>query len=497
MSSQPLMRVEGIDKSYPGVHALDHVDFDLYEGEVHVLLGENGAGKSTLMKILSGSLPKDSGRILIRGQEVEITSPYHARELGIGMVYQELSLIPNLSVAENIFLGRLPRRKPLGFVDWPDAFSQAKGFLSDLGVDIDPKKRIQDLGMAERQLTEIAKALSMKVQILLLDEPTSALSDEERERLFEIIYGLQKRGVAVVYVSHRLVEVPQIGQRVTVLRDGKKIDTLPVSEADEPTLIRMMVGRELGEQYPKEEVERGEELLRVEGLTVKDSGLKNLSMSLHEGEILCIFGLLGAGRTEFARALFGIDPIDSGEIFLNGEVVDIPSPSKAIELGLGYLTEDRAGRLVLQLPIPANITLASLKNICRLGLLNHGEERQSAERYVKDLRIHTPKLYQRVGFLSGDNQQKVALAKWLCSQSKTLIFDEPTRGIDVGAKVEVFRLMNDLAKQGVGIIMMSSEIPEVLAMADRILVMAGGSFVAEYARGQATQEDLLRAAAAV
>jgi len=491
------MRAEGIDKSYPGVHALDHVDFDLYEGEVHVLLGENGAGKSTLMKILSGSLPKDSGRILIRGQEVEITSPYHARELGIGMVYQELSLIPNLSVAENIFLGRLPRRKPLGFVDWPDAFSQAKGFLSDLGVDIDPKKRIQDLGMAERQLTEIAKALSMKVQILLLDEPTSALSDEERERLFEIIYGLQKRGVAVVYVSHRLVEVPQIGQRVTVLRDGKKIDTLPVSEADEPTLIRMMVGRELGEQYPKEEVERGEELLRVEGLTVKDSGLKNLSMSLHEGEILCIFGLLGAGRTEFARALFGIDPIDSGEIFLNGEVVDIPSPSKAIELGLGYLTEDRAGRLVLQLPIPANITLASLKNICRLGLLNHGEERQSAERYVKDLRIHTPKLYQRVGFLSGGNQQKVALAKWLCSQSKTLIFDEPTRGIDVGAKVEVFRLMNDLAKQGVGIIMMSSEIPEVLAMADRILVMAGGSFVAEYARGQATQEDLLRAAAAV
>jgi ribose transport system ATP-binding protein len=497
MSSQPLLRAEGIDKSFPGVHALDHVDFDLYEGEVHVLLGENGAGKSTLMKIFSGSLPKDSGRILIRGQELEITSPYHARELGIGMVYQELSVIPGLSVAENIFLGRLPRRKPLAFVDWAEAFSQAKRFLSDLGVDIDPEKRIRDLGMAERQLTEIAKALSMKAQILLLDEPTSALSDEERERLFEIIRRLQERGVAVVYVSHRLVEILQIGQRVTVLRDGKKISTLPVSEASEPILIRMMVGRELGEQYPKEEAERGEELLRVEGLTVKDSGLKDLSMSLHEGEILGIFGLLGAGRTEFAHVLFGIDQVDSGEILVNGKRVNISSPSEAIELGLGYLTEDRAGRLVLRLPIPTNITLASLKRICRLGFLNHGEERQSAERYVKDLRIHTPKLYQRVEFLSGGNQQKVALAKWLCSRSKILIFDEPTRGIDVGAKVEVFRLMNDLAKQGVGIIMMSSEIPEVLAMADRVLVMAGGSFVAEYVRGQATQEDLLRTAAAM
>jgi ribose transport system ATP-binding protein len=497
MSSSLILRAEAIDKSYPGVHALDHVDFDLYEGEVHVLLGENGAGKSTLMKIFSGSLPKDSGRILIRGQELEITSPYHARELGIGMVYQELSVIPSLSVAENIFLGRLPKRKPLGFVDWPEAFSQAKRFLSDLGVDIDPEKRIRDLGMAERQLTEIAKALSMKVRILLLDEPTSALSDEERERLFEIIRRLQERGVAAVYVSHRLVEILQIGQRVTVLRDGKKISTLPVSETDEPTLIRMMVGRELGEHYPKEEVERGEELLRVEGLTVKDSGLKNLSMSLHEGEILGIFGLLGAGRTEFAHALFGIDQVDSGEVFLSRKRVNISSPSEAIELGLGYLTEDRAGRLVLRLPIPTNITLASLKRICRFGFLNHSKERQSAERYVKDLRIHTPKLYQRVEFLSGGNQQKVALAKWLCSRSKILIFDEPTRGIDVGAKVEVFRLMNDLAKQGVGIIMMSSEIPEVLAMADRILVMAGGSFVAEYARGQATQEDLLRTAAAV
>jgi ribose transport system ATP-binding protein len=495
MSSSLILRAEAIDKSYPGVHALDHVDFDLYEGEVHALLGENGAGKSTFMKILSGSLPKDSGRIFLRGQEVEIASPMHARELGIGMVYQELSVIPSLRVMENIFLGRLPRRRPFGTVDWSEATSQAKQILDDLGVDIDPGERVGNLGMGEQQLIEIAKALSMNAQILLLDEPSSALSDEERERLFSIMRGLQEKGVAVIYVSHRLVEVPQIGQRVTVLRDGAKIGTLPVEQADEATLIRMMVGRELKEQFPKEELERGKELLRVEGLTVKGV-LKDLSLSLHEGEILGISGLLGAGRTDFARALFGIDPMDSGEVFLDGRKVEISSPSKAIELGLGYLTEDRKDGLVLRLPIPANITLASLRKMCRLGFLRHDQERMSAEKYVEELNIHTPRLSQRVEFLSGGNQQKVALAKWLCNQAKILIFDEPTRGIDVGAKVEVFRLMNDLVKEKVGIIMISSELPEVLAMADRILVMAGGSFVAEYEGGQASQEDLMRDAVA-
>jgi ribose transport system ATP-binding protein len=491
MSSSLILRTEAIDKNYPGVHALDHLNFDLYEGEIHALLGENGAGKSTFMKILSGSVQKDSGRIFLRGQEVEIASPMHAWELGIGMVYQELSVIPSLNVTENIFLGRLPKRKPFGTIDWSKATSQAKGVLDDLGVDIDPRERVGNLGMGEQQLIEIAKALSMDAHILLLDEPSSALSDEERERLFSIMRGLQEKGVAIIYVSHRLVEVPQIGQRVTVLRDGAKIGTLPVDQADEAALIRMMVGRELKEQFPKEEIERGQELLRVEGLTVKGV-LNDLSLSLHEGEILGVFGLLGAGRTDFARALFGIDPIDSGEVFLDGGKVEISSPSKAIELGLGYLTEDRKDGLVPRLPIPANITLASLKKMCRLGFLRRDEERMSAEKYVEELNIHTPKLSQRIEFLSGGNQQKVALAKWLCSQAKIMIFDEPTRGIDVGAKVEVFRLMNDLAKEGVGIIMISSEMPEVLAMADRILVMAGGSFVAEHAGGQASQEDLMR-----
>lgn len=495
MSSSLILRTEAVDKSFPGVHALDHVDFDLYEGEVHVLLGENGAGKSTFMKIISGSLPKDSGRIFLRGQEVDIVSPQHARELGIGMVYQELSVIPGLSVGENIFLGRLPKRKPFGTVDWSEARSQAKRLLDDLGVDIDPGERVGNLGMGEQQLTEIAKTLSMKARIVLLDEPSSALSDEERERLFSIMRGLQEKGVAIIYVSHRLVEIPQVAQRVTVLRDGVKIGTLPVDEADEATLIRMMVGRELGEKFPKEEIRRGKELLRIQGLTVRGV-LNNLSLTLHEGEILGIFGVLGAGRTDFARALFGVDPIDSGELFLDGRKVEISSPSEAIDLGLGYVTEDRKDGLVPRLPIPANITLASLKKMTRLGFLKHDEERASAEKYVEELDIHTPRLSQMVEFLSGGNQQKVALAKWLCSQAKILIFDEPTRGIDVGAKVEVFRFMNDLAKEGVGIIMISSELLEVLAMADRILVMADGSFVAEYEGGQASGEDLMRDAVA-
>ena len=494
MSTVPLLQAEAIDKSFPGVHALDHVDFDLYAGEVHVLLGENGAGKSTFMKIISGALPKDSGRILLHGKEVEITDPLHARRLGIGMVYQELSLIPTLTVAENIFIGHLPRRGPLRAIAWPEVFSQAKTLLSDLGVDIDPKARVADLGMAERQLTEIAKTLALKVQILLLDEPTSSLSDEERLHLFDILRRLQERGVGIIYVSHRLAELPQIGQRVTVLRDGKKIGELPVSQAKEDTLISMMVGRELGEQFPKVELQRGQEILRVQNLAIKGI-LNNLNLSLHAGEVLGIFGLVGARRTDLAQALFGLHKLERGEILIHGKRVTITSPRDAIEAGLGYLTENRKDGLVPLLPIPANVTLASLGRICRLGVLNHAMEQQEAQHLVDELKIHTPRLGQKVAFLSGGNQQKVALAKWLCSQSKILIFDEPTRGIDVGAKAEVFRLMNDLAAQGVGIIMISSELLEVMAMADRILVMARGTFTAEYGRGQASQEDIMRSAA--
>ena len=491
--SIPILQVEGLDKSYFGVHALDHVDFDLNELEVHALLGENGAGKSTFMKILDGSVLKDEGRIFIRGQEVNITSPHHAQQLGIGMVYQELSLIPDLTVAENIFLGRWPKRKLFGTVDWHQLFARAKDVLDKLGVNIDVKERVSNLGMGERQLTEIARVLSMDVQILLLDEPSSALSDEERERLFNMINMLKERGVSVIYVSHRLSEVPQICDRVTVLRDGKKIGTLPVDQATEDTLIRMMVGREIGEKFPKGEIQEGKEILRIEDLTI-NGRLHHLELTLHEGEVLGIFGLMGAGRTEFARALFGLDRVNSGEIFIDGEKVHIDSPRDAIKAGLGYLTESRQDGLLMSMAIPQNITLPSLRRFCQFGFIKHAEERETAKDYIENLGVHTPKLDQKVEFLSGGNQQKIALARWLCSQSKILILDEPTRGIDVGAKIEVYRLINELSKGGAGIILLSSELPEVLGMADRILVISDGSFVAEYKRGEASQEDLLRSA---
>ena len=491
--SLPLLQVKGLNKSYVGVHALDHVDFDLNEMEIHALLGENGAGKSTFMKILDGSVIKDGGKIFINGREVNIANPHQAQQLGIGMVYQELSLIHNLTVAENIFLGRWPKRKLFRSVDWRQMYRQSKEALKRLGVSIDVKEHVNNLGMGERQLTEIARAISMNVKILLLDEPTSALSDEERERLFAMMRTLKETGISIIYVSHRLSEVPQICDRVTVLRDGKKIDTLPVNQADESTLIRMMVGRNIGEKFPKKKTREGKEVLRIKNLTVNGK-LNNLNLNLNQGEVLGIFGIMGAGRTEFARALFGIDKINKGEIFIGGKRVNISSPAKAIENGLGYLTKDRQSGLLMRRAIPQNITLPSLKRFNKFSFLNHGDERKIARDYIKKLGIHTPKLDQKVEFLSGGNQQKVALAKWLCSQSKILILDEPTRGIDVGAKIEVYRLINDLAKCEVGIILLSSELPEVLNMSDSILVMSDGSFVGEFKGGEASQEDLLRCA---
>lgn len=491
--SLPVLKVEGLDKSYLGVHALDNVDFDLYDNEVHAILGENGAGKSTFMKILDGSVLKDGGRIFIKGKEVKITNPYRAQQLGISMVYQELSLMPNLTVAENIFLGRWLRRKIFQTVDWRQIFARSKNVLEKLGVNINVKERVGNLGMGERQLVEIARAISMNVKILLLDEPTSALSDEESERLFSMINALKKTGVSIIYVSHRLSEIPKICDRVTVMRDGKKIDTLPIDKTNEEILIRMMVGREVGEIYPKDEVKRGKEVLRVKDLIITGK-LHHLELTLYQGEVLGIFGLMGAGRTEFARALFGIDHIDKGEIFIDEKRANISSPADAIKVGLGYLTEDRQGGLLMQLTIPPNITLPSLKRFSKFGFLKHYKERKIAKKYIDELDIHTPRVEQKVIFLSGGNQQKVALAKWLCSESKILILDEPTRGIDVGAKVEVYRLINELTKGGVSVILISSELSEVLNLTDRILVMSSGWFTAEYKRGEASQEELLKSA---
>jgi len=491
-SPQLLLRMEQIDKRFPGVHALDHVDFDLYEGEVHVLLGENGAGKSTLVKILAGSIPRDSGRLFIRGKEIHQYNPERAQELGIGMVYQELSLVPSLTVAENIFLGKLPRTK-WGLVSWAEIFRQAKESLDELGVDIDPNLEVRQLDVSEQQITEIARILTKKPKILLLDEPTSALSDKERARLFDIIERLRKRNVGIIYISHLLAEVPLVGQRVTVLRDGKLIKTLAIGEADRDTLINLMVGRQITEQYPKETVQIGKTALRVENLSVEGI-LHDISFELRRGEILGLFGLMGSGQEELARAIFGLERLSSGRICLNGSETKIKRPADAIKQGLGLLTRDRREGLIPMLSIPPNITLANLSQVAMFQPLNLRVETQTAGKYVSELRIQTPRVDRAVMYLSGGNQQKVVLARWLFSEAKILIFDEPTRGIDVGAKAEVFTLMNALVKRGVGIIMVSSEMLELLAMTDRILVMRNGRFSAEFGAGEASQEQLLKSA---
>ena len=485
-----LLRMEGIDKRFPGVHALDHIDFDLYEGEVHILLGENGAGKSTLMKILSGSLERDSGKILIEGKEVGALDPERSQSLGVGMVYQELSLCPNLSVAENIFIGRLPKTK-LGIIDWTKLNRMGKESLAALNVVINPTTQVGNLQVAEQQLTEIARVFNKKPRILLLDEPTSALSDAERERLFDLIRLLQREGVGIIYISHRLAEIKMIGTRVTVMRDGKVIETLPVAEANEERLIQMMVGKKLEDQFPKEKIEIGNVIFEIKDLQLENRK-SSLNLQLHAGEILGIFGLMGAGQTEMVRAIFGLGAKKGNEsIFINGKKVVIRKPSDSIRHGLGLLTRDRREGLVSMLTVPPNVTLANRSQQPISGFIKLNAEKKLAKDYVKSLQINPPMVNRKVMYFSGGNQQKIVLARWLCSNSKILIFDEPTRGIDVGGKADVFHIMSDLAKQGVGIIMVSSEMPEVLAMADRILVMRRGEFVAELGRG-ATQQDLLR-----
>lgn len=492
-TGSPLLQMERIDKTFPGVHALDHVDFDLYPGEVHILLGENGAGKSTLMKILSGSLEADSGRILIEGAEVRHNNPDRAAKLGVGMVYQEFSLVPTLTVAENICLGDMPRNRA-GLIRWGEVYRRAQDILATLGVDINVRAQTSSLSVAEQQLTEIARILAQEPRILLLDEPTSALSDTEVDRLFDIIRRLQERGVGIIYISHRLDEVPRIGTRVTVMRDGRVVGTLPVAEADKNTLISMMVGRRLAEQYPKTVSQPGPPILRVENLTAEPV-LHDLSFEVRAGEILGIFGLMGAGQTHLAHVLFGLEPMTSGQVYIDDEPVTIRHPTGAIRRRMGLLLRDRQASLVPVQGLGPNITLPKVSQRALLGLLNLRSETQIASQYIADLSIRPPQVRRPVKFLSGGNQQKVCLARWLATGARILIVDEPTRGIDVGAKAEVFGLLDRLASsQNVGIILISSEMPEILAMADRILVMRQGRFTAGYAYGEATQELLLKSA---
>ncbi|HWW76078.1 MAG TPA: sugar ABC transporter ATP-binding protein [Pyrinomonadaceae bacterium] len=488
----PVLQMHQIRKTFPGVVALDGVDFELRRGEVHILLGENGAGKSTLMKILSGAYQKTAGTVTFGGDEVEIRNPAHAQALGVSTIYQEFNLVPHLSVGENIFLGREPTR--LGLIDRRAVNRRAAEVLNGLGLKLDPRRPVRGLRVAEQQMVEVAKALSLDARVLIMDEPTAALTEHEIKELFAAIRGLKQKGVSIVYISHRMEELFEIGDRVTVLRDGRSVGTFDVKATDKFELIRLMVNRDLTELFPKERAERGEEVLKVEGLTTR-GGLKDVSFSLHRGEVLGIAGLLGAGRTELARAIFGLDKVEAGAVHIRGEARRINSPRAAINLGVGFLTEDRKAQgLVLPLSVKENVCLPSVDRFASWGWMDAKGERRAAERYVRELRIRTPGLGQRVVYLSGGNQQKVVLSKWLCSEAEVFIFDEPTRGVDVGAKAEIYQLMNRLTASGVAIIMISSELPEILGMSDRVLVMRGGRVVCEFEAEEATQEKILECA---
>ncbi len=488
-----ILEMYDIRKEFPGVLALDRVQLSLKKGEVHVLLGENGAGKSTLMKILSGAYTKDSGEIFIDGNLTEIMSPAHAQELGIGIIYQEFNLNPYLSVAENIFMGREPVKLP-GIIHWERLYREAQTILDSLNVKINARHKVESLGVAMQQMVEVAKALSLKARILIMDEPTASLSNNEIESLFKTILHLKQQGVSIVYISHRLVEIFEIGDRVTVLRDGKYIATTPIEQLTRDDMIRMMVNRDLDDQIPKVKAIIGETVLKVENLNVNER-LKEINFELHKGEILGISGLMGAGRTRLAKTLFGAEKIKSGSIYLEGREVFLKSPRDAINAGIGLVTEDRKTEgLILDLSVKQNISLPNIKRFIKGGVINFKKENEVVDEYIGKLKIKTPSRNQQTLFLSGGNQQKVVLSKWLCTDTKIFIFDEPTRGIDVGAKTEIYQLMNRLTANGAAIIMISSEMPEILGMSDRILVMRDGRIAGELSDEEATQEKIMNLA---
>jgi ribose transport system ATP-binding protein len=486
-----LLEMRGITKRFPGVVALDGVDFELEKGEVHVLLGENGAGKSTLVKMLAGAYRPDEGEILLDGEAASISSAMDAQKLGISTIYQEFNLVPQLTVAENIFLGRQPWR--FGFVDHRKMREEARKLLDRMKVLVDPDALVSNLGVAQRQMVEIAKALSLNARILIMDEPTASLSGQEVERLFKIVRGLKEEEVAMIFISHHLEEVSEIGDRVTVLRDGKVVDRVPAS-TEHSELVRMMVGRSVEAQFPRRRPEVGEILLEVKNLS-REGVLEDVSFSLRAGEVVGMAGIVGAGRTELARAIFGADPVDSGEVWVEGRRMKRGDPREAKHRGMGFVTEDRQGQgIVPPLSVAENLGLASLERNTHVGLVNRREQRKQARKMIADLNIRTPGPDQEIRYLSGGNQQKTVIGKWLLADSKVLIMDEPTRGIDVGAKVEIYELMNELTENGAGILMISSDLPEVLGMSDRILVMSGGRITGELSAEEANGENVMELA---
>jgi ribose transport system ATP-binding protein len=490
MSSSPLLEMHHITKQYPGVLALDDVTFDLYAGEVHCLVGENGAGKTTLIKILSGALPKDAGELRVDGKPVLLNSPADALQAGIGIIHQDFKLVPELTVAENIFLGREPCRGRSPFIDFEKMREGARTALKQLGESLDPQSRVGTLSVAQQQVVEIAKSLSRKNRILAMDEPSAALTEKELKNLYAVIRRLQEEGVGIIYISHRINEIFEIGSRVTVLRDGKQVRTCKTSESDRRGLVSWMVGREMDQEYPKVKLQRGKEILRLENLN--GGKLRNIHLAVHQGEILGLAGLVGAGRTELARLIFGADPLESGRILLEGKEIHPHSPREAIDAGIGLLTEDRNRYgLIMEMSVEKNITLSNLKAVSR-GWFIHGEkERGAAQQFAEELRIKTPSLDHEVSSLSGGNRQKVVLARWLFTRSRLLIFDEPTAGIDVGVKYEIYSLLNQLAQDGKGVVIISSDLPELLGLCDRIVVLCEGEITGELSREEATEEMIM------
>ncbi|MDQ0874422.1 ribose transport system ATP-binding protein [Paenibacillus sp. V4I3] len=490
--STVLLRMAGISKEFPGVKALEDVNFTVRTGEVHVLMGENGAGKSTLLKILSGAYQCTNGKIWVKGREVTGLNPIKAGKLGIFTIYQELNLLPNLTVTENVFLGKMPlANRFLGTVRFREMVLKTKSILEDLGIHVNPDAKVQDLPIADRQMIEIAKALLADPDILVMDEPTSSLSKQEVERLFSVIRKLKSKGKGIIFISHRIEELWKIGDRITILRGGRVVLENALQNVDENMLIKAMVGKEIKERFPGNSSEKGQEVLNVRNLS-RQGKLHDITFSLKKGEILGIAGLVGAGRTELVRAIYGADPIDSGEIYLNGKKTRIRHPSEAIHHGIALIPEDRKGQgLLLGMGIKENITLPILKYISPIGVIDKTEEKRLAEEFKTRLQIKTPDVHFKTINLSGGNQQKVVLAKWLCAKAKVFIFDEPTRGIDVGAKTEVYQNMIELTKQGVSIIMISSELPEIMGMSDRILVMHQGKVTAIFEKDEADSEKIL------
>nr|WP_315188905.1 sugar ABC transporter ATP-binding protein [uncultured Albidiferax sp.] len=496
-----LISITHLSKSFPGVKALNDCQFELAPGEVHALMGENGAGKSTLMKVLAGVYTKDAGEIQMDGKPVEIPTPRAAQALGIGIIHQELNLMNHLSAAQNIFIGREPMGRFGLFVDQQKMVDDTQTIFDRLHLQLDPRVEVGELTVAKQQMVEIAKALSFDSRVLIMDEPTAALNNAEIDDLFRIIRQLKSQGVGIVYISHKMDELKVISDRVTVMRDGETIGTVPTATTSMDTIIAMMVGRALEVHQPVAYAHTDDSdnsdgvMLEVKGLN-RGRSIKNVSFSVRKGEILGFAGLMGAGRTEVARAIFGADARDAGEIRVKGQVVDIQAPSDAVRYGIGYLSEDRKRYgLATGMDVQSNILLANLKNFVSMGFwLKQDAIEAVAQKYVAQLGIKTPSIFQRAGLLSGGNQQKIVIAKWLLRDCEVLFFDEPTRGIDVGAKAEIYKLLHALAEQGRAIVMISSELPEVLRMSHRIVVMCEGRITGELSAAEATQEKIMQLA---